>query len=1000
MMRPAKLRPVMQFLYCFAYFLLVGHSLLYSQQSSRIQHFTSEEGLSENVIYSIVQDKRGFLWIGTWDGLNRYDGYNFKKFYHYAIDSNSLPGNTIHNLYEDGQGTLWIGTNGGLCKYDPLSEKFSRLFLKDSLLRSTLRISYLNKSELLVQTVNAVLSVDIHSGKLKPVLFEMQGQPTQLSNHGVPFKDAKDTIFICHSMVQGLAIYYYNRGVFKAYNTTHYKIPTKFQKLSASWFLKDARNQHWIVTATGRILVFDENGNFLAVNNTALMQERHSVQSMYNDNEGKLWIGTENGLLQYDPVMDELIRFDIGISGNMISSAVINCIQQDRTGVIWLGTLNGLNKVLPGQNKFRHITAGSGDTRVFNDFILGLYPEKNNQLRVHYNYGIQHFSRIDISSRTSTHYEKKTYPKEDYLKEVIIRNAGNLSEKNIAYFKEMLYQPRNSNSYLLPPVLIADTAERVWYASFNSFGYYSPGENDKYRKHELTHFSGEVYDMQLMDGRFWLATAAEGIVCYDIATRTLKNYMTSENDPSSISSNEVLCVLPEPGGHVWVGTKGGGLNLLDIRSGKFIHYTKEQGLCNNTIYCMVKDNDGMLWLGTSNGLAKFDPVKKSFRNYSRSDGLINSEFNRYSAVKTSDGRLWFGGINGIDHFQPADIIDDDRSPEMSITSVKVFDQAMSTGGPLKLSHNDNFITFEFAVMDFRNPAANKFAYQLAGIDKDWVNVENRNFVSYSTLRPGRYRFLLRGANSQGVWVRNPIEVVFTIRTPWWRTWWFYTLCAAALAGILYALYRFRIRQLKKMMALRTKISQDLHDEVGSTLSGIALYSSLAKKQLANKTPENTEKSLSVIEQTAADMVDKLNDIVWAVNPQNDNLSILLKRLEDYAYEMATTKSIEVISRVDEHTRDISLPMVLRKNIYLVCKESINNAVKYAGCSVITLNAGRFDHQVSFEISDNGRGFDTGSVKKGNGLNNIRARANEIHASLTIDSRKDKGTTIRLTCKIP
>ena len=414
---------------------------------------------------------------------------------------------------------------------------------------------------------------------------------------------------------------------------------------------------------------------------------------------------------------------------------------------------------------------------------------------------------------------------------------------------------------------------------------------------------------------------------------------------------------------------------------------------------MVKDNKGRLWLGTSNGLSCFDTSTYKFRNYFLSDGLINSEYNRYSACLLKDGSLLMGGMNGIDYFHPDSVIDDNKKSLVQITDFKVFDKSIFPAQSYSLSHDENSITIEFAVMDFKNLSGDKFAYKLKGVDKDWVMLKNRNFATYSTLSPGHYHFLVKAVNSNGVWNEQAASIDFTIKTPWWRSWWFYSGCLLIVGILLGAFYRFRINQLKRLMALRTKISQDLHDEVGATLSGIAMYSHLIRRQLKAGQSEKVEYSLGVIPQSASEMVNKLSDIVWLVNPRHDSIGNIIQKLEDYATEMAMVKNIRMTSSVSDKIADLKLPMEARRNIYLLCKEAINNSIKYSNCSLLHLRVQMYDHTLEYELQDNGIGFNFHEVKRGNGLNNMEQRANEIGATLKIVSATGKGTRITLQHKI-
>jgi hypothetical protein len=453
--------------------------------------------------------------------------------------------------------------------------------------------------------------------------------------------------------------------------------------------------------------------------------------------------------------------------------------------------------------------------------------------------------------------------------------------------------------------------------------------------------------------------------------------------------------LVEENGNLWIGTNGAGLNYFDRATQSFTHYTVQDGLCNNAIFSMVKDNNGRLWLGTGNGLSCFDKSRNKFSNFFPSDGLVNSEFNRYSALKLPDGKLMMGGMNGIDYFDPELAITTDIPPRVQITDFRVYNKSIPPDSPHSLSYKNNYVSIDFAAMDFRNPAANTYAYKLDGIDKDWIMAGNQTSVSYATLSPGRYHFLVKAAGSDGAWSEEPAEIYFKIRTPWWRSGVFWAMTALIIVSSLFFIYQFRIRQLKKVYSVRTKISQDLHDEVGATLTSISYLSEVAK---LNGTIGDTNKNEAIekIGEFSREMIGEMNDIVWAINPSNDKLEKIESRMRNFASVLLAAKNIQLEFFSDEKVSHYFLGMQERKNLYLIFKEAINNSAKYSGCTSVSVAISKENHHIQMRIADNGKGFIENGNGEGNGLQNMKARAEEIGARLAIESRPGKGTHILLS----
>ena len=492
----------------------------------------------------------------------------------------------------------------------------------------------------------------------------------------------------------------------------------------------------------------------------------------------------------------------------------------------------------------------------------------------------------------------------------------------------------------------------------------------------------------------WVATTKQGLLRYNKITGEIKAYL-SGNSSSSISSNELICLSPDKNENLWIGTRGGGLNYFDTKTEKFIHYTQTNGLSNNTIYCMVMDNDNNLWMGTSQGLSCFNTQAKTFQNFYTSDGLMNTEFNRWSAVKDAEGNLYFGGMHGIDYFKPTDVlIQNKKELVVQFTDFKTRNHSQSLQENMQLSHQENYVSFQFATMDFRNPEATQYKYMLEGANSDWIDNGNKHIATFAALPPGEYKFRVKATIQNGVW-SNEAVFPFVIKTPWWQTWWFYTLCGLCVAAFLYGIYRFRINQLRKLFSVRNKISQDLHDEVGATLSSIHVYSSVASKAM-NADPEKSQDALNQININTRQVMENMNDIVWAMHTGNKGEITFENKLKNYGYELLTPLNISCTYDINKEAEKLMTSIEARKNMLLISKEAINNIAKHSGATVASVRLKIAGRDIQLEIIDNGRGLE--NKKHGNGLQNMKSRTEALGGQFHFSTNGNGGTHIK--CVIP
>ena len=416
------------------------------------------------------------------------------------------------------------------------------------------------------------------------------------------------------------------------------------------------------------------------------------------------------------------------------------------------------------------------------------------------------------------------------------------------------------------------------------------------------------------------------------------------------------------------------------------------------IISMAIDSSGYIWLATRQGLMVYNNTTGNFDRFTISDGLVKNDMDG-SLICLSDGTIVFGSPKYLTAFEPGKVLQSIRSvPEILLTDVIASQKNIPFDITKKMEFNyfiNNFI-FKWAITDYNDPLNNNYYYKLQNIDTDWHYVGNRGEVEFANLSPGNYTLLLRGANSNRVYAQKNIIIHFEIKPPFWRAWWFLGLCGLIILAIFYSIYRYRLNQVLKLQNLRNKISLDLHDDIGSTLSSISILSEMALRQ--KKEGEENE-MLQEIKQSSLSLMERMDDIVWSINPENDSLENLLTRIKNFASQVFEAKEINYNINIEEVVTGSRLVMEYRQHIYLIMKEAINNLVKYSNCTEASIMVNSHHSQLNVIIQDNGIGFNSDSATKGNGLLSMKKRAKLMNAHLEIISQKAQGTTVSLSVKI-
>ncbi len=992
----------------------------------------NSNGLSNNKVNCILQDKRGFTWIGTDDGLNRYDGNNFLIFRNKPGSSVGISGNIIIGLFEDENETIWIATSdGGLNRYNyrlPADKQFKQFKNKPG-----------NPSSIPVNIINAIVQDDDNflwlatSGK-RVIRFNKQ---TEKFDEPID-KGTATAIALCIDNKKTLWAGRQGGGLLKI-NTQSLKY--EFDERYSNLY---AKLPHAVVTS----LFMDSEKNMwygswdkmLYKFNTSLQKEEAFQQSpspfsfsndevygFAEDNYGRLWMaGRNSGLHVFDKKLNKFYnyRFNAALDGT-IADNTVNCLFIDKNNNLWVGTNKGISVSSLHQQfiqQFLPGTPGNGLAITIYDFYSdnnktlwigtgnGIYSKKINSgliehMPVSYageKLAVTKFYKDDNGTMYfGTNYSLFRYnsakrsiePLPDAAQDKVMGRI--ISSRVVSVVRDTI----NNNPVLLTSpyghfLTYYDLKERKWISrldsSMNIVSLFGLTDN----------LIRKIY--RSPDGRIWLSNAKDGLGLWEKKPQPrIKYFKNNPADAASITNNNVFDVTGDATGNLWITTNGGGLSYFNVTTNKFKHITASANLLEG----VQTDANRNVWMVGGGNLHRYNPATGGYSSFELPDIEKSGGIKGY-LYKDDEGKMYAAGTNYFISFKTDEVKENIQTPQVLFTDFKIFDNSYSHllfQKKIKLNYNQNFFTIEFASPHYDGTEKIHYNYMLEGVDKNWVDAGTRNFASYPNAGNGNFVFKVRAAVGNGKWTEAVSSLTIEVVPPFWKRWWFYLLCVLFISGILYAFYRYRINELLKRQTMRNKIAQDLHDSVGSTLSSISVYSEVAKIHGEKNEKRGLNEVLEKIGTTSNEMVTEMNDIVWAINPRNDSMEKIIQRMESFAKPMAAARNIHFDLKYDNPVHSLQLDMDTRKNFYLIFKEAVNNAIKYSGASELKAFIKLGSHHLTLTVKDNGVGFNaekevTGQSASlaGNGLKNMQSRAAGLKGQLEITSEAGKGTIVNLS----
>jgi ligand-binding sensor domain-containing protein/serine phosphatase RsbU (regulator of sigma subunit) len=784
----------------FALVLALAPTAARAQQDIFFQHLTVKDGLSQGSVMCMLQDNRGFMWIGTQDGLNRYDGYEFRVYKHDPANPASLNDNFILFTAEDALGALWFGTLGNpdvLDRFDPATETFTHV----PRAQVNLAGAKIGQSKMTCTDPAGVVWSPNPGGGLSRV--DPKGGAKKVYTHdpNVPGSLADNKVYSIVTDLTG-KLWVATKGGLDRYEP---------RTDSFRHYAHDDKNPRSL------------SDNF--------------VWPLLVDRTGTLWVGSFiGGLNRYDRATDDFTRYQHDEANpRSISSDVLYSLWQDASGMIWVGTGDhGADRFHPELKGFTHYMKGSGKNSLSDNVVLSLSVDKGGAVWLGTNTGL---NRLDRKTGQFTLYRHDPANSrsiaEDAVQTILEDRSGGLwfgtltsgldrLDRANGTFTHYTNDPADPSS--IPDnriyALCEDRAGNLWVGT-NGGGVarmdHATGRFTAYKNNENDPASlaaNEVWALlEDKSGSLWIGTLGAGLDRLDPATGKITHFVHNDTIPSSLGDNIVITLAEDRAGNLWVGTNN-GLSRFVPEKGEFVTYREKDGLPNVVIVGLVEDDAGNLWLSTNKGVSRFSPKDGKFRNYTYNDGLQANEFNQAACAKdAATGEILFGGPNGFNVFRPDQVRDNPYIPPVVFSSFVRYNSDDEEGKPIEdpgietkpeitLSYKDNVANFRFAALNFYNTAANRYAYKLEGYSENWIQLGTDRVATFTNLDAGTYVLRVRGSNNNGLWNNDGAALRIVVTPPWWRTTWAYGTYGVLFVALLYTARRIEINRRDQKAKIR------------------------------------------------------------------------------------------------------------------------------------------------------------------------------------------------------
>jgi ligand-binding sensor domain-containing protein/two-component sensor histidine kinase len=1008
--------------------LIPGGAITVRSEQLPIKAYTTADGLARDDINQIFRDSRGFLWFSTDEGLSRFDGYRFVNY----TTQDGLPSRRVNGLLETHAGDYWVATGAGVCRFNSATNAATTHSEDRVSAAAPMFVCYRPHAE----PWSARVLFEDHAGVIwcgaGDGLYRLEAHDNSwlVTQADVPFvsetPDDRIVEAIAEGAEGGLWIGTVGSGLYQRQpdgHAIHYTVAEGLPSNRVETLLADKDGYLWAGTAAGLSEIKLESGDKRApIARTYTTRDglaANWIHSLLQTAQGQLWVGTTAGLSKLGATTGAKPRFNSYTERNGLSRGEVISLGEDRDGNLWIG-MNGGGALKLAHNGFTTFSQSDGLT------IPGASSIFENQA-----------GALCVISLTTASLSLRQF------------DGANFNDITPRFPKAINYFGWGWNQYGLQ-----DRAGEWWLPTGHGLFRFAKVVDKQLRRTSATRAYTSKDGLPLENvfrlfedshGNIWISTvspARNGLTLWERETDTLRTFSSADGWPNEHVA--ALSFVEDAAGTVWIGTNGS--QLLRYRAGRFdslakgegspagwlralyldhsgrlwiaaspgglgridnpmaerptvVSVTTADGLLSNDLWCITEDRRGRLYVGSGRGVDRLEPESRRVKHYTAADGLFRGEVE--IAYRDQTGTLWFGSPRGLARFVPESEESTQPAPPIFINSLRIAGESVRLAelgateiSGLELGANRSPIQIDFVALDFGAGEMLRYQYKLEGADSDWSAPTDQRSINFAHLPAGAYRFLVRAIDAEGRFSTVPATVAFKISPPFYRQWWFIGLLTLLVGGLAYVGYRYRLAQLLALERVRTRIATDLHDDIGSNLTKISILSEVARQQIGSSDAQR-DGPLASIARISRESVAAMSDIVWAINPQRDNFGDVIRRMRLHAEETCLPGNINLIFLAPQAEEDLRLGVDTRRDLYLVFKEAVNNAVRHSGCTRLKVALSRERDSLSLHISDNGQGFDPRSDSEGNGLQSMQKRADSLGGKLEIQSRERAGTTVLL-----
>ena len=945
--------------------------------------FTISDGLSHNTIHQIFQDSKGYLWLATAEGLSRFDGYTFKNY----GKEDGLGGAYINDIASDRNGRLWVAINdGGIARLvdEPGQMETGVKFVAYSIstyakANNVNRILFDAEGWMWCATEAGVFRAkapEVANGQFDPIAPDTQPQTSREA-----FRDGQGRLWF------GL-----NGRVLKvaAGEPEYYELEKGDSPLTGITEDKSGR-----LFASTDLAVYEFVQETAQWKKSGLsLRKDQTIRTMNRADDGGLWVGTNTGLIHYRDGRQTAYTAENGLASDFVTASYT-----DRENGLWLGILgaglsNRTNNAIvsfaapPGLASFKSY-------RLRSDRAGGLYIQTGcspDQTRI-----------VNIADdAVSVIRSPDLIGGGDCRRNKFLKGADNrwwlMTQRGLAVFDEP--DLLNGVTITLPdgqPIdkyfeIYQDRDAKIWLSAADQNLYVADGNLPG-----KPHFDIAARDVKaslmLADSRgtLWLAN--------NIFLGRMRNGQVDElRNIDAVKSVTPRALFEDPSGRMWIGTRFDGVLYTDEPEAANPHFKKistAEGLASNSVWTITGDDAGGIYLGTGRGVDRYEIETGRIRHFTSADGVSESAI--HHMLKDDKGRIWVASDSGVSRIDASALDKSFHPPPVFINRIliageelPVAETGVSNLVAPDLSASQNNVAIQFVGLNLKGEHSLTYQYMLEGYDKDWSQASKQREVSLANLGAGSYRFLVKAIDQYGIQSESPAVFQFQILPPVWQRWWFMVLAGLVVAGVLYAFYRYRLSRVVELERVRTRIATDLHDDIGSNLTRIALMSEVLNQRGQNG---STEKMLPAIANIARESVASMNDIVWAISPEHDRVLDLTRRMRQHSEEVFTSRDIDLTFVSGSSDSELKLTVGVRRDVLLIFKEAVNNAARHSRCTKVEIDFDCTNSILSLRIADNGNGFVENPEHDGHGLSSMARRAESLGGKLAIRSSLDGGTTV-------